>query len=80
VILHIEADGTIKLPPNVMSALGVADVACEVHGGEVTLRPGVALSQDPEMVATMRAFDDAEVTEAEIAQAIADVRAARRGH
>jgi len=28
----------------------------------------------------MRAFDDAEVTEAEIAQAIADVRAARRGH
>lgn len=79
-ILHIEADGTLKLPENIVKALGAADVTCEIHGSEVTLRPDVAPSQDPEMAAMMRAFDDAGITQAEIGQTIKAVRAERNRH
>ena len=74
--LHIEADGTVKLPADVIAKLG-HDFTYELGEGAVTLRPGQPLSTDAKMASMMRGFHEAGVTEDEIAAAVKVDRAGR---
>ena len=75
--LQVQADGTLQLPADVESALGPRHLVYEVSGHTVTLRPEPDM-RDPRLAAVLASLDGVAATEQDLADAIAQVRAARR--
>ncbi len=75
--LQLQPDGTLQLPADAVSALGSRQIVCEVSGHTVTLRPE-AVADDQRLAALLATFDGVSATEQDFADAIAQVRAARR--